>query len=173
MNDKKTGAPFKFTANELQEKFEDYKIWLSNQSYIKKIWDNKAGCEQKINLPKPPTIQSFCLFVDINRTTYYDLINAESVNISEDLYNMITRINDWITDYQITGAMLNELNPLIVSRMNGLNDTVNVQVNEQPVVNININALTGRNNSALNENNIQDIEFEVMDPIELRQNNDI
>ena len=163
----------KINAEKLQRTFEEYKVFMQSQIYVKKIWDNRNSCEQVINLQRPPTILSFCLYADISREYYYQLLNGEVKTVDKQCVDIITRINTWIVDYQITGAMLNELNPLIVSRLNGLNDTVNVQVTEQPVVNINLNALTGSANKQLNENNIEDIEFAELDPIELSQNNAI
>lgn len=163
----------KITAENLQSTFEGYKQFMQSQVYVKKIWDNRNSCEQVLNLQKPPTILSFCLYADISREYYYQMLNNENSKFDAKLVDNITRIHTWITDYQITGAMLNELNPLIVSRLNGLNDTVNVQVTEQPVVNINLNALTGNTNKQLSENNIEDIEFTELDPIELSQNNTI
>lgn len=163
----------KITAENLQSTFEGYKLFMQSQVYVKKIWDNRNSCEQVLNLQRPPTILSFCLYADISREYYYQLLNGEVKTVDKQCVDIITRINAWITDYQITGAMLNELNPLIVSRLNGLNDTVNVQVTEQPVVNINLTALTGSTNKQLNENNIQDIEFTELGPIELSQNNTI
>ena len=163
----------KITAENLQSTFEEYKLFMQSQVYVKKIWDNRNSCEQVLNLQRPPTILSFCLYADISREYYYQILNNENNKYDSKLVDSITHIHAWITDYQITGAMLNELNPIIVSRLNGLNDTVNVQVTEQPVVNINLNALTGNNTKQLNENNIQDIEFEELDPIELSQNNAI
>jgi len=163
----------KITAENLQSTFEGYKLFMQSQVYVKKIWDNRNSCEQIINLQRPPTILSFCLYADISREYYYQILNNENSKFDAELVDSITRIHVWITDYQITGAMLNELNPLIVSRLNGLNDTVNVQVSEQPVVNINLNALTGNTNKQLNENNIEDIDFEELEPIELSQNNTI
>ena len=162
----------KITAEKLQRTFEEYKVFMQSQIYVKKIWDNRNSCEQVINLQRPPTILSFCLYADISREYYYQLLNGEVKTVDQQCIDTITRINTWIVDYQIAGAMLNELNPLIVSRLNGLNDTVNVQVTEQPVVNINLNALTGSTNKSLNENNIEDVEFSELDPIELSQNND-
>ena len=163
----------KVTSEILQSTFEQYKEFMKSQIYVKKIWDNRNSCEQVLNLQRPPTILSFCLYADISREYYYQILNNENNKFDSKLVDSITHIHAWITDYQITGAMLNELNPIIVSRLNGLNDTVNVQVTEQPVVNINLNALTGNTNKQLNENNIEDIEFTELDPIELSQNNAI
>ena len=90
-----------------------------------------------------------------------------------ELFDVFIHIHEAIKDEQITGAALNIYNERIVSKLNGLSETINVQVTEQPVVNINLNALTGNNTKSINENNIQDIEFEELQPIELSQNNTI
>ena len=175
MNDKKQGAPFKFSAKELTYKFSEYLEYRATQFDIK--YDcirsgERAGETIEIKIPRVPTIATFCHFIGITEKTFYNWLN-EVVDINDDLLQLVDRIREEIRDIHLSGAMNGIYNPLIVSRINNLNDTVNVQVNEQPVVNININALTGRTNAALNENNIQDVEFEVMDPIELSQNNDI
>ena len=89
------------------------------------------------------------------------------------LFQISTHICNSIDNYLLTGAVNNTLNPGIVARKLGLNDTINITT-EQPVVNINLNALTGTN-KPLNENNIEieDIEFTEPGPIELSQNNTI
>ena len=176
MNDKKIGAPFKLTKDILLSKFNLYIEYMQDQFFLKPDIirsGERAGEQINIKINRPLTIQSFCLFAGIDVQTYYNHVNGDYKDQEPDLFDGFMYVNDYIKNDQISGAMVNIYNERIVSKVCGLADTVNVQVNEQPVVNININALTGRNNAALNENNIQDIEFEVLDPIELRQINDI
>jgi len=171
----KVGAPFKFTASELLTQFNKYIEYRKTQFDIK--YDcirsgERAGETIEIKIPKVPSVASFCHFIGITEKTFWNWINDE-VNISDELLQLTIRIREEIKDIQLSGAMNGIYNPLIASRINGLNDTVNVQVTEQPVVNINLNALTGNTNKQLNENNIEDIEFTELQPIELSQNNTI
>ena len=171
----KVGAPFKFNASQLLIEFNKYIEYRKSQFDIK--YDcirsgERAGETIEIKIPKVPSVASFCHFIGITEKTFWNWLNDE-VNISDELLQLTIRIREEIKDIQLSGAMNGIYNPLIASRLNGLNDTVNVQVSEQPVVNINLNALTGPSNRSINENNIEDIEFTELDPIELRQNNTI
>lgn len=169
----KVGAPIKYNASELLIEFNKYIEYRKSQFDIK--YDcirsgERAGETIEIKIPKVPSIASFCHFIGITEKTFWNWVNDE-VNVSDELLQLTIRIREEIKDIQLSGAMNGVYNPLIASRINGLNDTVNVQVTEQPVVNINLNALTGNNVKSINENNIQDIDFEELQPIELSQNN--
>ena len=171
----KLGAPIKYNASELLNEFNKYIEYRKTQFDIK--YDcirsgERAGETIEIKIPKVPSVASFCHFIGITEKTFWNWINNE-VDISDDLLQLTIRIREEIKDLQLSGAMNGIYNPLIASRINGLNDTLNVQVTEQPVVNINLNALTGSANKQLNENNIQDVDFIELDPIELSQNNTI
>ena len=172
----KGGAQFKFTAEQLKQQFESYLIYMQTQYFLKPDMirsGERAGEQINLKINKPLTIISFCHFVGIDCQTYYNHVNGEYKDVRPELFDVFIHIHEAIKDEQITGAALNIYNERIVSKLNGLSDTINVQVTEQPVVNINLNALTGNTNKPLNENNIQDIEFTELDPIELSQNNTI
>lgn len=172
----KGGAQFKFTAEQLKQKFESYLIYMQTQYFLKPDMirsGERAGEQINLKINKPLTIISFCHYVGIDCQTYYNHVNGEYKDVQPELFDVFIHIHEAIKDEQITGAALNIYNERIVSKLNGLSDTVNIQVTEQPVVNINLNALTGNANKQLNENNIQDIEFIELDPIELSQNNTI
>lgn len=167
-------APFKFTAEQLKKKFESYLIYMQTQYFLKPDMirsGERAGEQINLKINKPLTIISFCHYVGIDCQTYYNHVNGEYKDVQPELFDVFTHIHEAIKDEQITGAALNIYNERIVSKLNGLSETINVQVTEQPVVNINLNALTGSTNKQLNENNIEDIEFTELEPIELSQNN--
>lgn len=167
-------APFKFTAEQLKKKFDSYLIYMQTQYFLKPDMirsGERAGEQINLKINKPLTIISFCHYVGIDCQTYYNHVNGEYKDVQPELFDVFTHIHEAIKDEQITGAALNIYNERIVSKLNGLSDTINVQVTEQPVVNINLNALTGSTNRQLNENNVEDIEFVELDPIELSQNN--
>ena len=167
-------APFKFTAEQLKQKFDEYLIYMKSQYFLKPDMirsGERAGEQINLKINKPLTIISFCHYVGIDCQTYYNHVNGEYKDVQPELFDVFIHIHEAIKDEQITGAALNIYNERIVSKLNGLSDTINVQVTEQPVVNINLNALTGNNNKQLSESNIEDIEFVELDPIELSQNN--
>ena len=172
----KGGRPFSITAEQLKKKFDEYLIYMQTQYFLKPDMirsGERAGEQINLKINKPLTIISFCHYVGIDCQTYYNHVNGEYKDVQPELFDVFIHIHEAIKDEQITGAALNIYNERIVSKLNGLSDTINVQVTEQPVVNINLNALTGNTNKPLNENNIEDIEFSELDPIELSQNNTI
>ena len=131
-----------------------------------------AGQIVEIPLEQPLTLEGFCLFSGVSYKTIKEYCSEEMEQKDYALFQISTHICNSIDNYLLTGAFNNTLNPGLVARKLGLNDTINITT-EQPVVNINLNALTGSTNKPLNENNIQDIEFIELAPIELRQSNTI
>lgn len=148
--------------------------WLKigkNQTFDKIVLNPKTGEQTTLKLKKPLTIQSFILFAKITRQTYLDILNDKEYKIYEqDLVDMFTRVHEIIQDNQISGAILNEYNANIVSRINGLSDTVNVESNLQPVINIALPNFAP-DFAKLQENNIQEVEFTEVKPLELTELN--
>ena len=171
---KTSGAPLKYTAEMLQDFWNEYLDWCQNSTVHKRKElirsGEMAGQIVEIPLEQPLTLDGFCLFSGISYQTIKGYCSEECEKTDNDLFQISTYICNSIDNYLLTGAYNNTLNPGIVARKLGLNDTINITT-EQPVVNINLNALTGKNNKSLNENNIEDIEFTELDPIELSQNN--
>jgi len=100
----------------------------------------RAGEQIAVRVDVPPNIWGFCLFADINRQTYYKYLNGkEEDNISKELTDIFTRVDDDIKQKQITGAAVNLYNANIVARLNGLKDVQQVENTNQDVINIIIN----------------------------------
>ncbi|MFZ4798255.1 MAG: terminase small subunit [Bacteroidia bacterium] len=133
--------PFKFTAKEILQKFEDYKIHRSKQFDVRyesiKSGD-KAGQTYEVRLPKVLSITSFCLFIGVSEQSFFNWLNNESENIDIELFEVITRVQNEIKDYQLSGATNGIYNANIVARMNGLNESIAVSNDIQPSININI-----------------------------------
>ena len=133
--------------------------YAKNQVFEKVIFDPKSGEQKTIQLKKPLTIQSFILYANITRQTYLDILNDKEYKIYEaELVDMFTRIHEYIQDNQIAGAILNEYNANIVSRINGLNDTIDIQqnisINPLPVhINNSIIDLTSAEYTVINDMN--------------------
>jgi hypothetical protein len=123
-------------------------VWSLYQNYLQHITNNpmykneliksgeRAGEQIPVRIDVPPTILGFCLFIGLNKATYYNYINGDSVNLEKELIDIFTCVDDDIKDKQISGATVNLYNGNIVARLNGLNETVNVNTNEQSVINI-------------------------------------
>ena len=173
---KVSGAPIKYNAEMLQALWTEYLEWCQNSTVHKRKElirsGEMAGQIVEIPLEQPLTLDGFCLFSGISYQTIKGYCSDECEKSDNDLFQISTYICNSIDNYLLTGAFNNTLNPGLVARKLGLNDTINITA-DQPVVNINLNALTGNNTKSINENNIQDIDFEELQPIELRQNNTI
>lgn len=140
----------KYTAEELEKLFKDYKKNRSKEfDYRPELIKSgdKAGTIIQIPLPKPLTIESFLLFADINTQTFLNyadpsyMINEdknsiEKVKDRQRLLDICTRIRLEIKDYQLSGASNGVLNERITARINGLNETVNIKQETKETVTI-------------------------------------
>jgi len=137
---------FKYDPEQIDKLYQDYIQHLSNQYFerpelIKS--GERAGEVIYIKVYKPQTVESFCLFIDMDLKTYYNYLNGNSDNIDEQLIQSLTRVHMSIRDSQISGATVNVYNPMIVSRVNGLTETQQLEVtgNKLQAININVNGL--------------------------------
>lgn len=119
----KHGRDFKYTPDSLWNEAIDYFEWMS-----KKVWNKKeaiksgdlAGTTMDVPTQTPMSIESFCLFADIDRTT---LLNYESnKDPYKDFFIVTTRIKDIIESQQFEGATVGAYNPNIIARKLGLTD---------------------------------------------------
>ena len=121
---------FKYTAEQIDNYFKKWVTeFLPTQYYIKSELiksGERAGEQADIKIAKPPTVQGFCLFIDCNKQTFYDLMNKESGNVNSKLSDSITRVHDYIQDYQVGGAINGLYNPMLVARINGIRETIDV-----------------------------------------------
>jgi len=138
------GRPFKYDAEQIKQLYNDYKEYISTQYFerpelIKS--GERAGEVIYIKVYKPQTIESFCLYIDMDLKTYYNYINGNSDNIDENLIQNLMYVHTSIKDSQISGATVNVYNPMIVSRVNGLTETQQLEVtgNKLQAININVN----------------------------------
>ncbi len=68
------------------------------------------------------TIEGLCLFLDINRTTWYDYAK------NEDFTNIISKIEDVIKSQKFAGAAADLLNANIIARDLGLKDATSTEL---------------------------------------------
>lgn len=107
----------------------------------KMMWDTID-----IELKRPYTLSGLCMHLGVSqgylRQTKADLAERyEAGNITEDQLQVLAAI-EWIyqivfTD-QIEGAATGQYNANIISRLNGLADTVNTNANPDPVLRITV-----------------------------------
>lgn len=170
----RVGRPVKYTYEYTFPLIQNWFNQAKEQTFDKIIFDQKNGEQKTLKLNKPFTIQHFCLNTGIDYKTFQAVIesdyNDSNCIYEKELIQLFIYVRDLIKDNQISGAILNEYNAQIVSRLNGLNDTINVESNNQPVINISLPGFNANFNK-LNENNAIDIDFEVVSPIELTEVN--
>jgi hypothetical protein len=134
----------KFTAEQLFDMFQKYKIWIKGEGYIKReVVRYKDSYDiVDILIPKPMSLESFMLYNNINFQTYYDVMNNDSEAYDPKLVEMALKIRQEIRDFQIGGATAGNFNPSIVAKVNGLSDTINVNNmgGSKDNINITINA---------------------------------
>ena len=133
--------PFKFTVDELRQKFIEYKEFRSTQYDIRHDCiksGERAGETIEIKLPKPLTIISFCLFIGTTEKSFFNWLNNESENEDKELLQFITHVRDEIKDFQLSGASNGIYNMQIVARMNNLNETIKTENTNVETIVLNI-----------------------------------
>ena len=96
----------------------EYFAWVEDNPLISVELVKFQGVATKAELPKmrAMTIQGLCIFLDINRDTFYDYKSKEGFS---DIVNQIDQV---IYQQKITGAAADMLNPNIIARELGLTD---------------------------------------------------
>lgn len=118
----KHGRDFKYTPESLWDEAVKYFEWIS-----KKVWNKKdpiksgdhAGTLIDVPTQTPMSIQSFCLFADIDENTFSRYEKEEGY---QDFWAITTRIKGIIESNQFEGATVGAYNPNIIARKLGLVD---------------------------------------------------
>lgn len=136
------GRAFKYSGNEIMSKWVDYVDYMKTQ-YLERPEliksGEQAGTVINVQIKEPYTIESFCLFVGMTVQTFHNHLNKESDNIDESLFESIAYVNTQIKKQQIAGGLNGVFNPMVVSRLNSLNDNSTVNMNAN-VAQINLTA---------------------------------
>lgn len=125
----KHGRDFKYTPDALWDEAVKYFEWISG-----KVWNKKeaiksgemAGTLIDIPTQTPMSIESFCLFADIDHQTFR---NYESGEGYEAFFGITTRIRKIIESNQFEGATVGAYNPNIIARKLGLSDKQEIAQN--------------------------------------------
>jgi len=131
----KHGRDFKYTPEDWETESIKYFDYMAN-----KVWNKKeaiksgelAGTLIDIPTQTPMSIESFCLFMDIDRGTWD---NYESnIGNYKDFFNITTRVRAIIESNQFEGATVGAYNPNIIARKLGLIDKQEQTIiKEQPL----------------------------------------
>ena len=123
----KHGRDFKYTPEALWNEAIEYFEWISER-----VWNKNeaiksgefAGTLVKIPTSTPMSIESFCLFADINYQTF---LNYETNNeVYKDFFEVTTRIRTIIESNQFEGATVGAYNANIIARKLGLADKTDI-----------------------------------------------
>lgn len=122
--EKLAGRPLKIESPErLQELFDDYKKWASENPWIKKDFV-KSGefAGQLVDLPteRPLTEWGFAVFIGMSRDGLREYAKREEFSY------IYAHIKDEMTEQKISGGLTGAYNPMLVSRIEGLVEKTDV-----------------------------------------------
>lgn len=108
----------------LWEAAQEYFVWVEDNPLkgaklfkLKDSNDKDEVREEAYSKMRAMTIDGLCLFLDINRSTWYEY------RANEDYSDIIGRIENVIRDQKFTGASADLLNANIIARDLGLKDS--------------------------------------------------
>ena len=131
----KHGRGFKYTPEMWEKESIKYFEYMSDKVWNKKEVlksGEKAGTLIDVPTTTPMSIESFCLFMDIDRGTF-DNYESNEGNY-KDFFNITTRVRAIIESNQFEGATVGAYNPNIIARKLGLVDKQeNRVIQEQPL----------------------------------------
>ena len=122
----KHGRDYAYTPDALWDEAVKYFDWISE-----KVWSKQepiksgelAGTTMNVNTPTPMSIGSFCLFADIDESTFDNYLKAEGY---EDFFRITRKIKKIIESNQFEGATVGAYNPNIIARKLGLTDKTDI-----------------------------------------------
>lgn len=122
---------FEFMANDYWERLEPIKS------------GDQAGTTMTVKMRTPLSRKSLCIFAKISEDTLRNYASNKESYV--DYFDLTKHALDIIDNNQIEGALLNQFNAGIVSRLQGLVDKTDLtsdgdKINQVPSVNLNINS---------------------------------
>jgi len=130
----KHGRDHSYTPDTLWTEAVKYFEWISER-----VWNKKeaiksgdmAGTLIDIPTSTPMSIESFCLFADIDRDTFKNYESNEGSY--KDFFGVTTRIRTIIESQQFEGATVGAYNPNIIARKLGLADKTDHTTNGKEI----------------------------------------
>lgn len=122
----KIGRPLTYTPEQLASKFEEYAVWAKENPRINyKILSD--GSESKVRLERPLTLSGFTVFAKIHPHTFGNLEKRE------EFLDVCARIRARIETDQLEGALCEQFNPTIASRVLMLADRQDITTNGKEI----------------------------------------
>ncbi|MCL1690852.1 DNA-packaging protein [Elizabethkingia anophelis] len=121
----KHGRDFKYDPNSFWDEAVKYFEWMQDNHWnIKEPIKsgNKAGTTMNVPTQTPMSIDSFCLFVDIDDNTFF---RYEKEKGYEDFWDVTKTIRKIIESQQFEGVTVGVFRPNIIARKLGLDDNTN------------------------------------------------
>ena len=131
----KHGRDFKYTPEGLWDEAVRYFEYMSGSTWVKKEpvkSGDKIGKLIDVPTKTPLSIETFCLFADIDRTTFRNYLSNEDPY--KDFFQVSTRIQGIIEANQFEGATVGAYNHSIIASKLGLSKKVDHNIKtEQPL----------------------------------------
>lgn len=131
----KSGRDKEYQPDEIIPTFLEYAEYVYDnpieEEVIQKIKTSRDTEEIKHVKRKTMRVMSiggFCVYAGITTQTFR---NYEK---DKDFFGVISRVRDFIENYQLEGASSNQLNPNVISRLLGLADKTDYTIREQPLI---------------------------------------
>jgi hypothetical protein len=123
----KHGRNHAYTPDDLWDEAVNYFEWMKD-----KVWNKKdpiksgMAAGELIDIPTstPMSIGSFCLFADIDESTFDNYLKAPGY---EDFFRVTKQIKLIIESQQFEGATVGAFNPNIIARKLGLSDKLQTE----------------------------------------------
>lgn len=122
----KGGRPMKYTPETLEDKFEEYAKWAKkNPRYTHRALPN--GKIVRVPLERPLTLAGFCIYAGIIPNTFRNLEQRE------EFLSVCAYVRAKIETDQMEGAMCEQFNPTIASRVLHLADRQDITTNGKEI----------------------------------------
>lgn len=122
----KIGRPLTYTPEQLASKFEEYAVWVKDNPRINyKILSD--GIEVPVRIERPLTLSGFTIFAGIHPDTFRNFEKRE------EFFDVCACIRARIETDQLEGALCEQFNPTIASRVLMLADRQDVTTNGKEI----------------------------------------
>ncbi len=116
----------KYTPEKLDAKFEEYAKWAKkNPRYTHRALPN--GKIVKVPIERPLTLDGFCIYAEIVPPTFRNLEKLE------EFFSVCAHVRAMIEADQLEGAMCEQFNPTIASRVLHLADRQDITSNGKEI----------------------------------------
>jgi hypothetical protein len=122
----KIGRPLTYTPEQLSSKFEEYAVWVKENPRLnyKVLAD---GNEVPVRIERPLTLSGFTVFAHIHPDTFRNFEKRE------EFFEVCACIRARIETDQLEGALCEQFNPTIASRVLHLADRQDITTNGKEI----------------------------------------